>query len=81
MLKRQRRIWLLSVVLLSTFWAAESVSAQELVIAPGEPIRLAIASNRQGAAFAEGHVSERGVLLRKKIAPRSPSTARNSPSN
>ena len=60
---RQHRLWLLSLALLTTLWIAPLTNAQELIIAPGEPILLAIASNRQGAAFAEGHVSERGVLL------------------
>ena len=51
------------LALLGTLWAAGSAGAQELIIAPGEPIPLAIISNRQGAAFGEGHVSERGALL------------------
>ena len=60
---RQHRLWLLSLALLATLWIAPLTNAQELIIAPGEPIPLAIISNRQGAAFGEGHVSERGVLL------------------
>ena len=78
---RQHRLWLLSLALLATLWIAPLTNAQELIIAPGEPIPLAIISNRQGAAFGEGHVSERGVLLAGEDRPRSPSTARNSSSS
>ena len=59
----------LILVLLVTLWAGGMVSAQELVIAPGEPIVLAIASARLGADFGTGHVSERGVLLAQEDRP------------
>ena len=63
----RKRLYCLA--LLGTLWAAGSAGAQELIIAPGEPIPLAIISNRQGAAFGEGHVSERGVLLAGEDRP------------
>ena len=66
---RQHRLWLLPLALLATLWIAPLTYAQELIIAPGEPILLAIISNRQGAAFGEGHVSERGVLLAGEDRP------------
>ena len=66
---RQHRLWLLSLALLATLWIAPLTNAQELTIPPGEPIPLAIISNRQGAAFGEGHISERGVLLAGEDRP------------
>ena len=66
---RQHRLWLLSLALLAILWIAPLTNAQELIIAPGEPIPLAIISNRQGAAFGEGHISERGVLLAGEDRP------------
>ena len=69
MWKQALRKRLYCLALLGTLWAAGSAGAQELIIAPGEPIPLAIISNRQGAAFGEGHVSERGVLLAQEDRP------------
>ncbi len=69
MWKHTLRKRLYCLALLGTLWAAGSASAQELIIAPGEPIPLAIISNRQGAAFGEGHVSERGILLAQEERP------------
>ena len=69
MWKHTLRKRLYCLTLLGTLWAAGSAGAQELIIAPGEPIPLAIISNRQGAAFGEGHISERGVLLAGEDRP------------
>lgn len=57
------------LALLAIPWAVGTVGAQELVIAPGEPIVLAILSSRQGAAFGAGHTSELGVLLAQEDRP------------
>ena len=59
----------LILTLLATLWAGGMVNAQELVIAPGEPIVLAIASARLGADFGAGHSSEHGVLLAQEDRP------------
>lgn len=60
---------LLILALLAALWSAGTVSAQELVIAPSEPIYIAIASARQGTEFGAGHTSERGALLAQEDRP------------
>ena len=68
-MKMLRNTWLLILALLSALWATSIAGAQELVIEPGQPLPLAVITNRQGAEFGQGHVAERGVLLAQEDRP------------
>ena len=57
------------LILFGLLWSVAPAGAQELIIAPDEPIVLAIASARLGADFGDAHISEHGVLLAQEDRP------------